>query len=283
MKKTLLSVLGSLVLVSTALASANGTVINYNDSGNNPQALEIPLHPGTNCMVFGQKTGSVEPIGYMFDSDYFDCVNLTVSGVNVNKLLGTNYLANGINAAYSLSDAINILNSFKDKILANMAGATTSLVVGVNGNSAGFITNDEQTKITTMWSTYGAPSASFDVNAFMNNQASTTPLIATSTFNGFMSTTSLAKLNSLSTKRRETFSGTTNGSGIYTATYTAYSVAPNIQANILGGSDTQFIRLTSVSSTTFSVTVRNRTDVLGLLPTYANVSGASVDVLISEK
>lgn len=91
-------------------------------------------------------------------------------------------------------------------------------------------------------------------------------------------------LNKPSLKKQETFSGTTNSSGNYTVTFgTAYSVAPNIQANIIGGSNTNLIKITSVSTTGFTVNVVNRVDVIGLLPTYNNVNGASVDVLITEK
>jgi len=87
-----------------------------------------------------------------------------------------------------------------------------------------------------------------------------------------------------SLKRIETYSGTTNGSGTYTVSFpTAFSVAPNIQANIINGTDTQTIRITSVSTTGFTVLVRNRTDTLGLLPSYSNVASAAVDVLITEK
>lgn len=91
-------------------------------------------------------------------------------------------------------------------------------------------------------------------------------------------------LNKPILKKQEAFSGTTNGSGVYAVTFgAAYSVAPNIQANIIGATDTQNIRITAISTTGFTVLVRNRTDVIGLLPTYSNVSGASVDVLITEK
>jgi len=86
------------------------------------------------------------------------------------------------------------------------------------------------------------------------------------------------------TKRTEPYSGTTNGSGVYAVTFSvAYSVAPNIQANIIGGTNTNIIKITSVTTTGFTVTVVNRVDVLGLLPTYSNVSGANVDVAIFEK
>lgn len=85
-------------------------------------------------------------------------------------------------------------------------------------------------------------------------------------------------------KRKETYSGTTDSSGNYTVTFgTSYSVAPNIQANIIGGSNTNIIKITSITTTGFTVNVVNRTDALGLLPTYSNVNGANVDCLIHEK
>jgi hypothetical protein len=85
-------------------------------------------------------------------------------------------------------------------------------------------------------------------------------------------------------KRRETYSGTTSASGVYTVTFaTAFSVAPNIQANIIGGTNTNLIKITSISTTAFTVTVVNRNDVVGILPTYSNVNGAIVDVIITEK
>jgi hypothetical protein len=85
-------------------------------------------------------------------------------------------------------------------------------------------------------------------------------------------------------KRQETYSGTTSGSGTYTVTFgTSYSSAPNIQAKIVGGTNTNLIKITSVSTNGFTVTVVNRTDVIGLLPSYSNVNGATVDVLITQK
>ena len=84
-------------------------------------------------------------------------------------------------------------------------------------------------------------------------------------------------------KKVETFAGTTNASGNYTVTFgAAYAATPNIQANIIGGSNTNLIKITAVSTTGFTVNVVNRTDVVGLLPAYANVNGASVQALITE-
>lgn len=87
------------------------------------------------------------------------------------------------------------------------------------------------------------------------------------------------------TKRQETYSGTTNASGSYTVTYgTAYSATPNVQFQIgTGGNNKETILLTASSTTGFTVYVQLRADVLGLLPSYSNVNGRNVDVLVTEK
>lgn len=85
-------------------------------------------------------------------------------------------------------------------------------------------------------------------------------------------------------KRQESYSGTTNASGNYTVTYSvAYGAAPNVQFQINGGLVTQNALLTASSATGFTVNVKNRTDIVGLLPSYANVTGAAVDVVVVEK
>lgn len=85
-------------------------------------------------------------------------------------------------------------------------------------------------------------------------------------------------------KKQETFSGTTAGSGTYTVTFgTAYAVAPNIQANIINGAVTNTCRITSVSTTGFTVTANNTVNVLGLLPTFPTLNGAAIDVLVTQK
>lgn len=84
-------------------------------------------------------------------------------------------------------------------------------------------------------------------------------------------------------KLGKTYSGTTNSSGIYAVTFpVAYSVAPNIQVNIIGGTN-KTTCLTTVTTTGFSMLVQVRSDVLGLLPTYANVNAQPIDVLVTEK
>lgn len=90
-------------------------------------------------------------------------------------------------------------------------------------------------------------------------------------------------------KRQETYSGTTNASGNYTVTFgTAYAAAPNIQANITGGTALQRSTITSITTTGFTVNVvsQNTNTLLGIVSLVSSttlVNGASVDVLITEK
>lgn len=85
-------------------------------------------------------------------------------------------------------------------------------------------------------------------------------------------------------KRRETYTLTTDASGVCSVTYTSsFSVAPNVQFQINGGQRTNTILKTSSTTTGCAFKVENRTDIAGLLPTFASVNGASVDVLVTEK
>lgn len=86
-------------------------------------------------------------------------------------------------------------------------------------------------------------------------------------------------------KRQDLYSGTTNSSGIYTITYpTSFVATPNIQYNLGTGSSNKWtILLTASSSTSCSFYVQLRTDIAGLLPTYSNVTGALIDVVVTEK
>lgn len=85
-------------------------------------------------------------------------------------------------------------------------------------------------------------------------------------------------------KRSETYLGSSNSSGNYTVSYaTAFTATPDVQPQLQAGTPTQTIRITASSTTGFTVNVQSRTDVIGLLPSYANVNGASVGVLVTER
>lgn len=85
-------------------------------------------------------------------------------------------------------------------------------------------------------------------------------------------------------KRQQLFTGTTNASGNVTINFGwTHAVAPHVDPNIIGPSDNQFIRVVSVSTTGCVVNARQRTDIAGLLPTWGNLSGATVSVHVTER
>lgn len=94
------------------------------------------------------------------------------------------------------------------------------------------------------------------------------------------------EIAALTGKRQETYLGTTDSSGNYTVTFgTAFSATPDVQPQIQPSSqsDTRIVKVTGSSTTGFTVNVRNRTDVVGLLPSYSNVTSASVSVLVTAR
>lgn len=87
-----------------------------------------------------------------------------------------------------------------------------------------------------------------------------------------------------------TVSGTTNASGLFTYTFpNPYLVAPNVQASIANQANTNMqIRVQSVtaSSVTLHVYQRSAVTLLGvevLLAATTNVSGAQIDLLLTQK
>lgn len=100
---------------------------------------------------------------------------------------------------------------------------------------------------------------------------------------------SLATFPTAPGKRIETYLGTTDGSGNYTVTYgTAFSSTPDVQPQLQSGTTSQLVRITSTSTTGFTVQVTNRASVtlLGievLLAATTAVSGASVGVLVTQR
>lgn len=96
-------------------------------------------------------------------------------------------------------------------------------------------------------------------------------------------------------KRQLTYSGVTDASGNYTVTFaTPFSVAPNIQQNLIGGSALQGTLITSITATGFTIQAYTRSTVsslpiVGVLSaTLVGVAtnplvGGNIDVLITEK
>ena len=80
-------------------------------------------------------------------------------------------------------------------------------------------------------------------------------------------------------KRRDTYTGTTAATGLVTITFTTpFTAIPNIQATQIGGSNTNILKVTAVTTTNVTVQVVNRVNV-----SYTNVTGAIVDIIATEK
>jgi len=154
-------------------------------------------------------------------------------------------------------------------------------------NGSGFLTG--YTEIDPLFNTKFASKSSTDLaegnKLFYTDTRARNAITLTTTGSG-AATYSAGNLNipNNSAKFSTPYSGTTTAAGTYTVTFpVAYSVPPNVQANIINGLDSQNIRTTSVTTTGVTVLVRNRVDVVGLLPTWINVSGATVDIIVTAK
>lgn len=154
-------------------------------------------------------------------------------------------------------------------------GASSSWQTALTSEVDGSITNEGSISVGSGSST----------TSTIGSNTSGSATITISSGEGILVSESGNTITIANTKRQETYTGTTNSSGIYTVTYaSAYSVVPNIQYAVgVGGLRTYSIILTASSTTGFTVKVENRTDIAGLLPSFANVNGQTVDVLVTEK
>lgn len=191
---------------------------------------------------------------------------LSVDSVIAGKWYGDAIgLAYGGTGATTANDALNNLlpsQSGNSGKLLSTDGSNTSWITHVNENItlSGDVTGSGASSITTTLSNTGVSSGSYGI------------------------VTVDTKGRVLSGKRQETYSGTTDSNGNYTVTFSnSYSVTPNIQATIVGGSNTNILTVTSISTTGFTIKIENIAYSPGVNPSYSNVNGASVDVLITEK
>lgn len=185
---------------------------------------------------------------------------------------------------YEVTMDLSNMNPMDLGNLSDLLDAKQSTLPSQTGNSGKFLSTNGSALSWMTGGTVTSVIAGTGLSGGTITGSGTISLPNTGTAGTYGAVTTDAQGRVTAGKSMETFSGTTNSNGNYTVTFgTAYSVAPNIQANIVNGSDTQTIRITNISTTGFTVLVRNRTDTLGLLPSYANVNGAAVDVLITEK
>lgn len=247
-----------------------------------------PTSHSTQFQVYNAGTSSYD--GYdidTVDSHYGLFASSGYDNHPVSLTIGDGLTVDGTTIKLNGPFSVGLIDGLGTR-LVNLENGATADETTIASHTSSIGTHTAQ--ISTLNSSVGSISMGEDaLYSRMNNVdswfiATSTSHQASATNPGLMSKTDKSKIDVISGKRQETYSGTTNGSGVYTVTFpTAFSVAPNIQAGITNGTDTQTSRITSISTTGFTILVRNRTDVIGLLPSYANVSGATVDVVVTEK
>ncbi len=86
-----------------------------------------------------------------------------------------------------------------------------------------------------------------------------------------------------SQKRSEIIAGTTITGGVLTHTYaTPYAAIPYVNPVLDLGVNNRVAKVTASTVNGFTITVTDRSDVLGLLPTFANVVGAGLKVKVEQ-
>lgn len=237
---------------------ANATFQPVGDYLTLPAAIEV-FQPIGSYITPTQAALLYQPIGNYLNSEFDPVFTAHAAfGVTIGGI--TNW-----NTAFSWGN-----HAIAGYLLSSIAAATYQPLLGFNpynsANPAGYI-NLIQARTSIIFTTNGTGAATYNAATGAMN-VPTPPTI----------------------RRQEPYSGSTNASGVYTVTFsTAYSVAPNIQVSISNQTLTnQFIRVSSVTTTGCTVNVfqRNSVTLLGidvLLSATSNVSGAAVDILVTEK
>lgn len=206
---------------------------------------------------YGQKSSEILPV-----------LNVD-AGINPSNIVfiidGTNYW--GKTSRSNLELTINQVTSLQGTLDAKYP---------LIGNPSGFLTSISFTGKTTTDLNEGT-------NLYFTNTRSRSAISLTTTGLGIATYNNITGiLNIPITKTSIPYSGVTNGSGNYTVVFSIpYFVTPNIQVCLINP-NVRDTPVPVVSTTGFTVNVQRRVDVLGLLPTYSNVVGGAVNVLITE-
>lgn len=172
-------------------------------------------------------------------------------------------------------------------------GSTSNEIqtLSISGNTVSLSVGGGSVSIPTH--TLTALTASTGISVTSGSVITNTAPMVTQTITGANGLTVESSVNTFTiskSKRQETYSGTTSGSGTYSVTFSAaYSVAPNIQMSITNQSVTnQYARVSSISTTGFTINVYSYSTnsllgIISLISSTTNINGASVDVLITEK
>lgn len=111
------------------------------------------------------------------------------------------------------------------------------------------------------------------------------PVTQTLTGINGLTVTAGANTFTINQKRQDLYTVNTASTGVATFTFPAFSAVPNIQYNPGYGFTNKETCIPNAAPTTTSCSfyVQLRADVLGLLPSYSNVTGREVNIVVTEK
>ena len=212
-----------------------------------------------------------------------------------NSVSGLSQILNKPNLSnyYLASNPNGYISSVPAQSFSSLTGKPTTLsgyaisdAYPLSGNPSGFLTSVPAQSFSSLT---GKPTTISGYGITDATSTARSAITLTTTGSGAASyNQSTGDLNiptPVTAKRQITYSGTSDASGNYTVTFsTSFSVAPNIQANVIGSGTEVQSRVVSVSTTGFTVNVFQRVSVLSLALSTATtpVNGATVHALITE-
>lgn len=240
-----------------------------------------PINPNGTTTQYFRGNGSLAPFPtnvstFSNDAGYLTSIN---SGQVTSALGFTPY--NATNPAGYITG----INSGNVTTALGFTPITNTRTLTINGTA-------QDLSVDRAW-TLTTANVSEVTNLYYTNARARGAISLTTTGTGaatYNSTTGVLNVPTPSTaKRIETYTGTTDGSGNYTVTYgTAFSTVPDVQPQLQAGTTSQVVRITSSTTTGFTVNVTNRASVTllsieVLLAATTPVSGASVGVLVTSR
>lgn len=202
----------------------------------------------------------------------------------------TSDLIEGINLYYTTT---RFNTDFTGRTTTNLTEGSNLYYTDTRARNALSLTTTGQTGVSTYsagvfnipnYTVTAGTGISVSSNVITNTAPDQTIVLTGS--NGITTSGTYPNFTIAKTKKQETLTANTNASGIATFTFVnTYSVAPNIQYQMGFGATVKETIVPNSAPTTTGATylVQVRNDVLGLLPTYSNVSGREVNILITEK
>lgn len=259
--------------------------------------------------------GTINPNNYITSSGLISTLSAYVTSTSLGTTL-SNYVTNSVlsNTLGSYATSSSVTSGLTTKQDLLISGSNIKTVSGQSVLGLGNITlnksdidlsnvdNTSDSNKPISIATQTALNSKYDSSNpsnYINQSGARSSISLTNTGSGiatYNSTTGVLNIPTPTTvKRQLTYSGTTDASGNYTVVFgTPFSVAPNIQQNLIGGNALQGTLVTNISTTGFTIQAYTRSTVsslpvigtlTGLLVGVATnpLVGGNIDVLITEK